>query len=142
MQYPFYVGNLKQQRITEPESIIYAWCLVSPKMSLFPSDEDVYKILPVEASLVENSLDGKKLRKPQSLAIRYINPFNGMDKYEVIPYYSQRFNIQSIPDNSIIYEELQGKFGIQRPTPYISANTLAVVFALFATLSLAENRNN
>jgi len=142
MKYPFYVGNLEQQRISHPKQIIYAWCLVSPKMSLFPSKDDVYKILPVEVSLVERSLGGKKLKNPESLTIKYINPFSEMEQYEVIPHSSPRFNIQSIPDTAIIYQELGRRFEIKSPMFYVSSNILGLLFAFFALLSLEENRNN
>ena len=142
MKYPFYVGNLKQQRITHPRQIIYAWCLVSPKMSLFPSKDDVYKILPVEVSLVEKSLDGKKLKNPESLTIKYINPFSEMEQYEIIPHQSPRFNIQSIPDSAIIYQELGRRMEMQVPMLSFSSNTLGILFAFFALLSIQDNRNN
>ena len=142
MKYPFYVGTLGEQRISHPKQIIYAWCLVSPKMSLFPAKDDVYKILPVEVSLVEKSLGGKKLKNPDSLAIKYINPLSGMEQYEVIPHNSPRFNIQSIPDTSIIYQELDRRIEIKTPMMYVSSNMLGLILVLFTLLSIEEKRNN
>ena len=47
MPYPIFVGSERQQVIKEPNQVISAWCLVSPSMSLFPTPDDEYQILPV-----------------------------------------------------------------------------------------------
>ena len=55
--YPIYVGPEKQQVISEPNDTIFAWCQVSPMMSLIPSKDDDFQIIPVKAILVEKGPD-------------------------------------------------------------------------------------
>ena len=142
--YPFFVGDGNQQLIEKPNDIIYAWGQVSA-ISLTPSKDDVFQIVPVEAMLVENSLNGKKL--PPSLkthvAINWTNPINGMERYEILPISSNRFNIQSIPPNPIVFQDLDGSFLIQKPliTP-INSNILILIFSIITLFSLENNRNN
>lgn len=143
MAYPVFLGTERQQIITEPNQIISAWCLVSPTMSLFPTPDDEYQILPVEATLVEKNLSGKKLSKPESISIKYVNPYTGMDKYEILPLKSPRFNVRARPSSAIIYQKLDRKVGrIPQTIPLISSNLLGLLFAAITLYSVSENRNN
>jgi hypothetical protein len=143
MAYPIFLGTERQQVITEDNQIISAWCLVSPVMSLFPTPEDEYQILPVEATVVEKNLSGKKLSNPESISIKYVNPFTGMDKYEILPLKSPRFNVRSKPSSAIVYQELDRKFGrISQPLPLISSNLIGLLFAAITLYSIRDNRNN
>ncbi len=143
MAYPVFLGTERQQVITEDNQIISAWCLVSPVMSLFPTPEDEYQILPVEATVVEKNLSGKKLSNPESISIKYVNPFTGMDKYEILPLKSPRFNVRSRPSSAIVYQELDRKFGrISQPLPLISSNLIGLLFAVITLYSIRDNRNN
>ena len=54
VSYPFFIGNNKQQKITNSNEIVSAWCQVSPSMSLNSSPTDVFQLLSVKASLVED----------------------------------------------------------------------------------------
>ena len=142
VNYPFFIGNDNQQEITKPNDGIYAWCQVSP-MSLTPSNNDIFQIVMVEATLVENSLTGKKLSNPNQVAINWINPLNGMKRYEIIPYNSTRFNIQSIPQQPFVYEDIQGNYIVQKPIlPTISGNTISIILIATAVLSSLDKRNN
>ena len=118
MPYPIFVGSERQQVIKEPNQVISAWCLVSPSMSLFPTPDDEYQILPVEATIVEKNLSGKKLSNPDSISIKYINPFTGMDKYEILPLKSSRFNVRAKPSSTIVYQDLDRQFSLIPPIFY------------------------
>ncbi|MBT4662408.1 MAG: hypothetical protein HOC18_10960 [Candidatus Marinimicrobia bacterium] len=143
MPYPIFVGSERQQVIKEPNQVISAWCLVSPSMSLFPTPDDEYQILPVEATIVEKNLSGKKLSNPDSISIKYINPFTGMDKYEILPLKSSRFNVRAKPSSTIVYQDLDRQFSrISRPIPIISSNALVLIFGIITVLSIENNRNN
>tara|TARA_Y100000004_G_scaffold80902_2_gene90923 strand:+ start:2743 stop:3174 length:432 start_codon:yes stop_codon:yes gene_type:complete len=143
MAYPVFLGTERQQAITEPNQIISAWCLVSPAMSLFPTPDDEYQILPVEATVVEKNLSGRKLSNPESISIKYVNPFTGMDKYEILPLKSPRFNVRARPASTIVYQELDRKVGrISQPIPLVSSNLLGLLFAAITLYSVSENRNN
>lgn len=143
MPYPIFVGSERQQVIKEPNQVISAWCLVSPSMSLFPTPDDEYQILPVEATIVEKNLSGKKLSNPDSISIKYINPFTGMDKYEILPLKSSRFNVRAKPSSTIVYQDLDRQFSrIYRPIPIISSNALVLIFGIITVLSIENNRNN
>ena len=65
-----------------------------------------------------------------------------MEQYEVIPHNSPRFNIQSIPDTAIIYQELDRRIEIKTPMMYVSSNMLGLILVLFTLLSIEEKRNN
>ena len=99
--YPIFVGPEKQQVISEPDDTIFAWCQVSPMMSLIPSKDDDFLIVSVKATLVENSLNDIKLKNPNQVAINWINPSSGMSKYEIIPVSSIRFDHTIDPDKFI-----------------------------------------
>ncbi len=143
MAYPVFLGTERQQVIKEPNQVISAWCLVSPSMSLFPTPDDEYQILPVEATIVEKNLSGKKLSNPESISIKYINPFTGMDKYEILPLKSSRFNVRAKPTSTIVYQDLDRQFSrIARPIPLLSSNALALIFGIITVLSIDRNRNN
>ncbi len=143
MAYPVFLGTERQQVITEPNQIISAWCLVSPTMSLYPTPDDEYQILPVEATVVEKNLSGRKLSNPESISIKYVNPFTGMDKYEILPLKSSRFNVRARPASTIVYQELDRKVGrISQPIPLLSSNLLGLLFAAITLYSVSENRNN
>lgn len=143
MAYPIFLGTERQQVITEPDQIISAWCLVSPVMSLFPTPDDEYQILPVEATVVEKNLSGRKLSNPESISIKYVNPFTGMDKYEILPLKSPRFNVRARPSSAIIYQELDRKLGrISQPIPLLSSNLLGLLFAAITVFTIGQNRNN
>ena len=143
MAYPVFLGTERQQVIKEPNQVISAWCLVSPSMSLFPTPDDEYQILPVEATIVEKNLSGKKLSNPESISIKYINPFTGMDKYEILPLKSSRFNVRAKPTSTIVYQDLDRQFSrISRPIPLLSSNALALIFGIITVLSIDRNRNN
>ena len=143
MAYPVFLGTERQQVITEPNQIISAWCLVSPAMSLYPTPDDEYQILPVEATVVEKNLSGRKLSNPESISIKYVNPFTGMDKYEILPLKSSRFNVRARPASTIVYQELDRKVGrISQPIPLLSSNLLGLLFAAITLYSVSENRNN
>jgi len=143
MAYPVFLGTERQQVIKEPNQVISAWCLVSPSMSLFPTPDDEYQILPVEATIVEKNLSGKKLSNPESISIKYINPFTGMDKYEILPLKSSRFNVRAKPTSTIVYQDLNRQFSrIARPIPLLSSNALALIFGIITVLSIDRNRNN
>lgn len=143
MAHPVFLGTERQQVITEPNQIISAWCLVSPAMSLFPTPDDEYQILPVEATVVEKNLSGRKLSNPESISIKYVNPFTGMDKYEILPLKSPRFNVRARPASTIVYQELDRKVGrISQPIPLVSSNLLGLLFAAITLYSVSENRNN
>jgi hypothetical protein len=143
MAYPIFLGTERQQVITEPDQIISAWCLVSPVMSLFPTPDDEYQILPVEATVVEKNLSGRKLSNPESISIKYVNPFTGMDKYEILPLKSPRFNVRARPSSAIIYQELDRKLGrIAQPIPLLSSNLLGLLFAAITVFTIGQNRNN
>ncbi len=135
MAYPVFLGTERQQVIKEPNQVISAWCLVSPSMSLFPTPDDEYQILPVEATIVEKNLSGKKLSNPESISIKYINPFTGMDKYEILPLKSSRFNVRAKPTSTIVYQDLDRQFSrIARPIPLLSSNALALIFGIITVL--------
>ncbi len=143
MAYPVFLGTERQQVITEPNQIISVWCLVSPVMSLYPTPDDEYQILPVEATVVEKNLSGRKLSNPESISIKYVNPFTGMDKYEILPLKSPRFNVRARPASTIVYQELDRKVGrISQPIPLFASNLLGLLFAAITLYSIGENRNN
>ena len=143
MSYPHFLGDERQQVIIQPGQMVSAWCLVSPTMSLFPSDDDEYQILPVEAMVVEKNLSGKKLLNPQSVSITYRNPLTGMERYEIIPLSSPRFNVQSIPSTKVVYQEMGGKLAkLSPPMPVISTNLILLLLSISAIFSIGENRNN
>ena len=139
----YFLGTDRQQVITKPNQIISAWCLVSPSMSLFPTPDDEYQILPVEATLVRKNLAGKVLSKPESISIKYVNPHTGMDRYEIIPMKSPRFNVRARPSSRIVYQELDNKINfIPQKFPIMSSNLLGLLFATITLYSISENRNN
>ncbi len=143
VSYPFFIGNNNQQKITNSNEIVSAWCQVSPSMSLNSSPTDVFQLLSVKASLVEDSLDGEKLINPNQVSISYVNPITGIDNWEVLPYDSDRFNIQAVPINPTIYEDLKGNFILQnRPALAISGTTVSIILLLSMILSINNNRNN
>ena len=112
-------------------------------MSLFPTPDDEYQILPVEATVVEKNLSGRKLSNPESISIKYVNPFTGMDKYEILPLKSPRFNVRARPSSAIIYQELDRKLGrISQPIPLLSSNLLGLLFAAITVFTIGQNRNN
>jgi len=143
MSYPVFLGSDWQQAITEPNQIISAWCLVSPTMSLSATPDDEYQILPVKATIVEKNLSGKKLSKLESISIKYVNPFTGMDKYEILPLKSSRFNVRSQPTSTIVYQEFDRQFYRLLPSaPITSFNSLGLIFITFTLFTMMENRNN
>tara|TARA_B100001094_G_scaffold71065_1_gene67439 strand:+ start:10360 stop:10791 length:432 start_codon:yes stop_codon:yes gene_type:complete len=143
MPVAYFLGSDRQQVITKPNQIISAWCLVSPSMSLFPTPDDEYQILPVEATLVRKNLAGEMLSQPESLSIKYVNPHTGMDKYEIIPMKSPRFNVRARPSSRIVYQELDNKINfIPQQFPIMSSNILGLIFATITLLSITNNRNN
>ncbi len=143
VSYPFFIGDNNQQKITNSEEIVSTWCQVSPSMSLNSSPTDVFQLISVKASLVEDSLDGEKLINPNQVSISYVNPITGIDNWEVLPYDSDRFNIQAIPLNPTIYEDLRGNFTLQnRPISAISGTTIGIILFLSMLLSINNNRNN
>lgn len=129
----------KQQVITKPNQIISAWCLVSPIMSLLPTPDDEYQILSVEATIVKKNLAGKDLSRPESVSIKYVNPYTGMDKYEILPIKSPRFNVRAIPSSRIVYQELDNKMNIiPQRFPIMSSNILGLIFATITLLSITR----
>jgi len=143
VSYPFFIGDNNQQKITNSEEIVSAWCQVSPSMSLNSSPTDVFQLISVKASLVEDSLDGEKLINPNQVSISYVNPITGIDNWEVLPYDSDRFNIQAIPLNPTIYEDLLGNFTLQQPPmSAVSGTTIGIILVLSMLLSINNNRNN
>ncbi len=139
----YFLGTDRQQIISKPNQIISAWCLVSPIMSLLPTPDDEYQILFVEATVVKKNLAGKDLSRPESISIKYVNPYTGMDKYEIIPMKSPRFNVRARPSSRIVYQELDNKINfIPQQFPIMSSNILGLIFATITLFSITNNRNN